>query len=259
MKDGINYYKNNKKYELFLSRVDTNLYSKYIQSVIFSFSNEKSIKFLDVGCGVGTVARLVSSGDSKIKPYGIDVSENFVKKAQVGKGNFRVFDGKKIPFKNGSFDVVGCFTVLEHVENTVQILREIVRVTKPGGRIIVAGPSFLRVFGFSATHWRTKGLLNPIKNLAIDIYKYLQTIFSPKDLKFRFMKQLVRDDFQADDDAICETNMIDVRHFLKSFGVDIQYQSGLVDFHCSPAINKFSEIPIIRDLTGGYFIMGVKK
>ncbi len=256
--DNKDYYRGNKKYELFLSKVDTVLYGKYIEK-INSFFRGWPIKFLDVGCGVGTVVHSISSGGSNIKAYGIDISKNFIKRAQKGSGNFRIFNGRKIPFKSRSFDVVGCFTVLEHVNNPVQILHEMIRITKPGGRIIVAGPSFLRVFGFSATHWRTSGLLNPIKNSIIVSCKYLQVIFQPKSLGFRFMKPLIRDDFQADDDAICEANMIDVRYFLKKFGIKIEYQSGLVNFHKSLLINLVSEVPIFRDLTGGYFIMGIKK
>ena len=152
----------------------------------------------------------------------------------------------------------GSFTVLEHVSNPVQLLREMVRVAKPNGLIIVAGPSFLRVVGLSAFHPRTRGFINPIKNTFLLLGKYFLAIVNPKKLKFRFMKPILGDNFATDYDAICETNMVDVRAFLKMMDVSITYQSGLVNIPNKPLINPISLIPIVRDMTGGYFITGIK-
>lgn len=251
------YYQNNKKYEKFLLDVKDVLYNKYVNKVEL-LSDKKETQFLDVGCGVGTVVNSISARKN-IKSIGIDISQTFINRARKGNGSFKIFNGKKIPFENESFDIVGSFTVLEHVNNPKQLIQEMVRVTKQGGSVIIACPSFLRVFGFSATHHRTRGFINPIKNLFLASEKYIRVFLNPKDVEFSFMKPVFYEDLQGDDDAICETNMIDVRNYLKLCNVKIGYQSGLVNFHNSFFINLISELPIFRDLTGGFFIIGTKR
>lgn len=254
-KEHKNYYKGNKVYENFLTRVPFDLYNKYIH---FLEDTRKKIKILDVGCGVGTVANSLSS-NNLIQSYGVDISDNFIRRAKKGKGKFAVFDGSLLPFESGYFDKVGCFTVLEHVENPYEILDEMCRVLKKNGKIIIGGPSFLRVFGFSATHHKTAGYKNSIRNLFLVLIKYYLSLFKPETLKLEFMRPVVNKKFNADDDAICVTNMIEIRSYLKLKGFEITYQSGLVNFSSSRIVNFISHIPILRDMTGGYFIVGTKK
>jgi SAM-dependent methyltransferase len=47
-----------------------------------------------------------------------------------------------MPFHDGSFDVVAAFDVLEHCEPEAQALEEIVRVLRPGGRLLIAVPAY---------------------------------------------------------------------------------------------------------------------
>ena len=102
------YYQENKKYEKFLSDAGIESYNKYISKVC-DYSVNRKTSFLDVGCGVGTVANYIASNISNIKSYRHDVSGNFIEAAKKGKGIFRIYDGKKIPFRNNSFDVVRKF------------------------------------------------------------------------------------------------------------------------------------------------------
>jgi hypothetical protein len=46
-----------------------------------------------------------------------------------------------LPFEDNSFDMVTCQTVLIHVQNPVEALREMLRVTKPGGIVVAAEPN----------------------------------------------------------------------------------------------------------------------
>ena len=50
------------------------------------------------------------------------------------------YDGKHLPFDNNAFDVIFCSEVFEHVFNLPELLREINRVLKPGGRLIFTCP-----------------------------------------------------------------------------------------------------------------------
>jgi SAM-dependent methyltransferase len=48
----------------------------------------------------------------------------------------------RLPFADGSFDVVGAFDVLEHCEPEADALREIARVLAPGGRLLLSVPAY---------------------------------------------------------------------------------------------------------------------
>ena len=98
---------------------------------------------LDVGCntGYGTV-RLV--GDAR-SITGVDVSAAAIDQARARPGGehveFRVIDGLTLPFADGSFDLVTSFQVIEHVTDTASYLREIKRVLRPGGEVLVTTPN----------------------------------------------------------------------------------------------------------------------
>jgi SAM-dependent methyltransferase len=98
---------------------------------------------LDVGCntGYGTVrftpvARRV---------VGVDVSPRAIEAAldrEVdGRPEFILSGGLELPFADRSFDLVTSFQVLEHVPDPRVFLRELVRVTRPGGQVILATPN----------------------------------------------------------------------------------------------------------------------
>lgn len=91
-------------------------------------------RILDVGCGDGS--KLKKLGNKKSKKFGCDVSP-------LSKGyGFNVFDGVNLPYKNGSFDRVVSFFVLEHTEKPKELLAKMVKVLKKGGLLILLAPNF---------------------------------------------------------------------------------------------------------------------
>jgi SAM-dependent methyltransferase len=48
---------------------------------------------------------------------------------------------ERLPFDTGSFDIVLCTEVLEHTFDPAEVIRELMRVAKPGGRVVVSIPS----------------------------------------------------------------------------------------------------------------------
>lgn len=95
---------------------------------------------LDVGCGPGTItadlAELVPQG----KVTGVDRAEVVLEDARAhikGRGIsncvFEAVDANGLPYADASFDVVFCHQVLQHVNDPVGILKEMLRVAKPGG------------------------------------------------------------------------------------------------------------------------------
>lgn len=98
---------------------------------------------LEIGCGTG----LVTLG---IAPYvervvAVDITPEMValareKAAAAGVSNveFRVDDGYKLPYADGSFDAVLLFNVLHVVKEPTAVLHEANRLLKPAGRILSA-------------------------------------------------------------------------------------------------------------------------
>lgn len=80
---------------------------------------------LDIGCGDGHLAALLSERRPDIAVEGLDV----LKRENTGVP-VREFDGETIPYETRSVDVVMFIDVLHHVDNPVHILREAVRVSK---------------------------------------------------------------------------------------------------------------------------------
>ena len=64
--------------------------------------------------------------------------------------------GETLPYADGAFDVVFSHEVLEHVVDDRQCAQEMVRVTRPGGRIVVFVPNRLYFFETHGIYWRGK-------------------------------------------------------------------------------------------------------
>jgi arsenite methyltransferase len=101
---------------------------------------------LDIGSGGGldslVAARMVGSGG---KVVGLDLSPEMIARAyenlkQTDLTNvaFQEFSGEEIPFPDGSFDVVISNGVFNLIPGKGRMLREVCRVLKPNGRLLVA-------------------------------------------------------------------------------------------------------------------------
>ena len=108
-----------------------------------------SIKMLDAGCGLGYLGWTFWDHFEKGSVYtGLDCSRNLLEEAaemssQWAFGGSAVFIEAgvyTIPLRDDSFDLTMCQTLLMHLEHPLRALREMVRVTKPGGAIMCMEP-----------------------------------------------------------------------------------------------------------------------
>jgi SAM-dependent methyltransferase len=104
----------------------------------------EGVAVLDLGCGTGAdvvdIARRVGPSGAVT---GVDVSEAMVAEARRRTGSmglpvaFEVGDATQLRFANGAFDACRAARVLMHIAEPSRAFSEMVRVTKPGGRIAV--------------------------------------------------------------------------------------------------------------------------
>ncbi len=105
------------------------------QFIEFAFSKYgRKNELLDLGCGVKPFKKLYSA--FTVSSIGIDVATSPHIKTEVDV----IYDGKNIPFEDNRFDYVLCTEVMEHVPEPAAFLKEIHRVMKPDGLLIMTTP-----------------------------------------------------------------------------------------------------------------------
>ena len=104
---------------------------------------------LDVGCGAGDMmidlAREIAPG---VRAIGVDASAAMITTAKQRAADagvevdFRVGDAESLEFGDASIDAVNCTRVLMHLARPAQAIKEIVRVLKPGRRMVLSEPDW---------------------------------------------------------------------------------------------------------------------
>lgn len=122
---------------------------------------------LDIGTGTGVVAlQAVKKIGAGGKVHGIDLSEGMLATAKAKaeklglaeKVEFSRMDAEKLEFADESFDAVVSLFALLHFPNPLTALKEIYRVMKPNGRLVVAVGSSPPLFSVSGLTHRLKVL-----------------------------------------------------------------------------------------------------
>jgi SAM-dependent methyltransferase len=101
-------------------------------------------RILDIGCGIGTYVKRFRQFSDEV--YGVDVEPERVAEASETLPNIQVARGEELPFADDWFDLVFSNEVIEHVDDDRQTVREAVRVTRPGGFVVLFAPNRLWPF-----------------------------------------------------------------------------------------------------------------
>ncbi|MBN1261318.1 MAG: class I SAM-dependent methyltransferase [Anaerolineae bacterium] len=111
-------------------------------------------RVLEVGCGIG----MYTAAFQRFTPdvYGIDVEFDRAREAGGRARAVAQAVGETLPFRSGVFDVVFSHEVLEHVADDRACAREMVRVTRPGGRLVIFVPNRLYLFETHGIYWGGK-------------------------------------------------------------------------------------------------------
>ena len=97
-------------------------------------------RLLDIGCGTGTLLQRIHQGTRGIQSTGVDIASPMLKVAarKLGTGNLLVAaDVQALPFPPERFDLAVSTSSFHYWPNPIGALREIRRVLRPGGRLVI--------------------------------------------------------------------------------------------------------------------------
>jgi SAM-dependent methyltransferase len=102
-------------------------------------------RLLDVGCGTGAMLRHLERFGS---PIGIEAAEEAVRLCRArGVGAVQLAEAPPLPFEGDRFDLVTALDVIEHVDDDVEMLREVERTLRPGGMLLLSVPAYRYLWG----------------------------------------------------------------------------------------------------------------
>jgi ubiquinone/menaquinone biosynthesis C-methylase UbiE len=159
---------------------------------------------LDYGCGFGIESILLSHKIKRITAIDLDKEKISIFNKLLSRINIRnikalVANGQDTPFKDNSFDTVFCNESLSHVSDIKLALKEIKRILKKGGQIIIADTKRWNPYGIWMIYirgdyeenyfntWTMKRLLKETGFVNIQKIKY---ITCPRDPFIKYRKAI---------------------------------------------------------------------
>jgi len=99
-------------------------------------------RVLDIATGPGYIAEAFAGAAREA--VGVDLTDAMLaiakertKERGISNVSFRAADAQNLPFENGAFDVAVCRLALHHLQKPLQVLREMTRVCRAGGTVLV--------------------------------------------------------------------------------------------------------------------------
>ncbi len=128
--------------EHFPSTIDPRI--QHVRVILKYFGDLTDKRVLDVGCGKGRFARVLSEQNPGAVVYGLDISEAMLACLPAGVGGISG-SMTELPFADSTFDCIYATESLEHAVEIGRAVAEMCRVLKPGGRLVIIDKN--------AEHW----------------------------------------------------------------------------------------------------------
>jgi SAM-dependent methyltransferase len=114
------------------------LFGQFATPLVTASGVNRSDRLLDVASGTGVVTRAAIEAGASVTAVDINEGMNVVARRLAPDAKFQTAAAEALPFEDNEFDAVVCQFGLMFFENRPLALAEMVRVTKPGGRVSVA-------------------------------------------------------------------------------------------------------------------------
>ncbi len=117
------------------------------------FVRLEAARVLVDGCGIGMYVEAIRAFTSEV--HGLDIEEAYLREAQArGLRLLVAAAAEALPYPDNTFDVVLSHEVIEHVADDRRAVAEMVRVLRPGGRILLFCPNRWFPFETHGHYWR---------------------------------------------------------------------------------------------------------
>lgn len=150
-----------------------------LKRILNNLDNNSSLKILDTGSCTGYNLHLLNKYG---KAYGVDIEKKAIEycKKRGFKRMVLLKNGMQLPFKSNSFDIITCLDVLEHIEKDEEYLKELNRVLKPKGKLIIFVPAIQLLWSQLdvKSHHQRRYTIPMLKN------KAMKTKFLIKEIKY---------------------------------------------------------------------------
>jgi SAM-dependent methyltransferase len=193
---------------------DNMLPTRYGKCLRYLYKCDKNSTIIDIGCGEGSGLVLAKNlGFNNLTGLEVSIEQLISAKKKLGNSINYIYAGTdlKFPVKNNSLDVVLSLSVIEHIINKETFVKELQRIVKPGGIVIISSDCY---------HWRILQKLGKFKSsqridcapspFTLNRYfdKYgLELLhcegFPHPRIKYRFLRVLIR---PLDYFLFCSTN-----------------------------------------------------
>lgn len=161
----------------------------YRRRALAALSAGPGDRVLDAGCGTGrNFSLLAAAGVTALE--GCDLSARSLVKAAKRGARVAQADAERLPYRDASFDRVLSTYVLTSVANWRRALEELVRVLKPGGRLVVSDDRlppgwFLGIGPMLGMLWR-EGWVDLLRDVKAEMEKLLSGV----ELRFLHMRMI---------------------------------------------------------------------
>lgn len=112
---------------------------KTAQSFLTWLKPAQNLVWLDVGCGTGALSAAILDHGTPDRLIGVDLLEEFVAAASAAlpdkRATFKVGDAEALPLEDNSVDITVSALMLNFTPDKLKALKDMQRVTKPGGRV----------------------------------------------------------------------------------------------------------------------------
>jgi SAM-dependent methyltransferase len=108
-------------------------------------------RILDVGCGTGHNLGLLARHGAA---FGLDLNEHGLQHAREAGRPLMRADSARLPFADGTFDLVTSFDVMQCIPTDREAVREMARVAKPGGVVVASMAALDILHGDHAEVWK---------------------------------------------------------------------------------------------------------
>ena len=117
---------------------------RILETLLRDLSVQPGSTLVEVGCGTGANARVLRRWG---RVFGLDRSALALEEARQAFNQVLLADADRLPLAGDSVDVLCALDVVEHIDDDLGALVEMVRVLRPGGKLVVFVPAFRFLWG----------------------------------------------------------------------------------------------------------------